>query len=539
MTLAVSYPTKKVSAWIAETSIESTQAWLTRLPVADSAETARELYQALYTLNRMEMSTKARIDLMELYRQPVAQVTGKLHGRLANTGFPLSAKKKQLAEFVRDLQSEMANGYKLALVELERVKMPLWGKGSTRILASYRSLHYLGNVVLRSAYYYLPYPKNLWKEIHALYDFSEKNNFAEEPVQEFSETSGKTSSVLKRYKEILLLGLADPYQMPFGQCKNINEYIYRWADLTFLQPMGAGTQKANNSFLVNLQGNIPGQNTGSLATDRLDQENWRSLDTSALVDNISSQIRRLRTGTRASELELGTECLEEFCLDMLKRLERAWVGGSRRQSSRLQMNGQVSLCNGIASIHYYAQEEFLQNTSPHAPAARLVGAANKSSSTFKVDRWDMLDASAGGVQIRGNRDAGLNLRVGDLAGVLGEKKSVPLKLFCVRWIREGGANGVEVGLELISTKIIPVLVGEEHGAGGFVPCMILEKGMLRGSPVPRTLLLPRRLRGNQKTIELVEPGDTKSRWVRVLDVVEESISYERVTFASLSERSKS
>jgi len=525
---------------MAETSVESTEVWLTRLPITDSAETARELYQALYTLNRMDMPAKARIDLMELYRQPVAQVTGKLHGRLANTSFPLSAKKKQLAEFVRDLQTEMANGYKLALVELERAKRPVWGKGAVRILATYRSLHYLGNVVLRSAYYYLPYPKNLWKEIHALFDFAEKNRCEEEPVQEFAETSDRNSSILKRYKEILLLGLADPYQMPFGQCKNVNEYIYRWADLSVLRRMDSSNRLNGDSFCVNLQSDVPGQAvTRSTVSEQEDNEHWRAFDTTALIDNVSAQIRRLQTGTRVSDLDLGTECLEELCLDMLKRLERAWTGSSRRRSSRLQMSGQVSLCTGFGPIHYYAQEEFLQSANPHTPAARLIGANSASTNSFKVDRWDMLDASAGGIQIRGQRNAGLNLRVGDLAGILGEKKTVPLKLFCVRWIREGDVNGVEAGLELISSRIIPVLVGEEHGAGGFVPCMILDKSTHKGAPVPRTLLLPRRLRGNQKTIELVEPGDTKSRWVRVLDVIDQTISYERVTFAALTNQENS
>ena len=524
---------------MAETSVDSTQQWLTRLPIADSVETARELYQALYTLNRMEMSAKARIDLMELYRQPVAQVTGKLHSRLASTGFPLSLKKKQLAEFVRDLQSEMANGYKLVLVELERSRIPVWGKSSIRILANFRSLHYLGNVALRSAYYYLSYPKNLWKEIHALFEFAERNRDTDEPLNEFTGTTNKTSSISKRYREILLLGLADPYQMPFGQCKNVNEYIYRWADLSILQPTSAVARPNKNNFRINLKGDAAGQAvTHAMFPNSQDDETCKVLVTEALVDNVSAQIRRLRTGARAADLELGTECLEEMCVDMLCRLERAWSGNSRRRSSRLQMNGQVSLCVGFGPIHYYAQEEILQMANPHARAARLISARSGSSNTFRVDRWDMLDASTGGIQIMGQRDAGLNLRVGDLVGVLGEKKTVPLKLFCVRWIREHDATGVEAGLELISSRIIPVLVGEEHGAGGFVPCLILEKTTFDGSPIPRTLLLPRRLRGSQKTIELVEPGDTKSRWVRILNVVDQAVGYERVTYAALSTSAK-
>ena len=76
--LALTLPTKRVSAWMAETDPKYAQAWIASLPLADSAETAREIYQALYTLNRQDLDAARRFELMELYNAPVATVTSTL-----------------------------------------------------------------------------------------------------------------------------------------------------------------------------------------------------------------------------------------------------------------------------------------------------------------------------------------------------------------------------------------------------------------------------------------------------------------------------
>jgi len=76
--ITLSMPAKRVSAWMAETDPKSARAWLASLPLADSAESAREIYQALYTLNRQELDATCRFELMELYCSPVASVTPRL-----------------------------------------------------------------------------------------------------------------------------------------------------------------------------------------------------------------------------------------------------------------------------------------------------------------------------------------------------------------------------------------------------------------------------------------------------------------------------
>ena len=546
MLLSISVPDKKVSAWTAETTVSDTYRWLGQLSAADSLESARDIYQALYTLNRMEIAPKLRMDLMEIYRAPVSQTAGQLHNRLSHASFPLSHQRFRLAESIRDLNVEMAYGYKLTLSDLESIKMPVWGKSSMRAQAIFRSIHYLGNVILRSMYNYLAYPKGTWKELHELYRYAESVKCLEDSVIEFRGEAKRTSTIEKRYKEILLLGLSDPYQMPQGQCGQVNNFVYRWADLATISTPSGNPLLKRGGYRISLDQDSPGSCVDLDRSPLPESGNSiRVMDIHPLLDNVTSMIRRIETGTPASELDIGSECLEQACLDMLERLGNSWSGKKKRQSARLRMSGMASVCSGINAIHYFL-------TKSQGFDAKKFGAGAMSSpvllsdkgaaggpiaetdcTSFGVASWEVVDASAGGALIRGRENSGISVKIGDLITLMDPGAKSKFKLFAVRWMKEKGSEGLEVGLELMSSSIASILVGEERGAGGFVPGLMLDKVTSGSKMLPRTLVLKKNVRGKQKDIELIEQSDTRSKWVRVLEVVDKTNSYERVSFASL------
>ncbi|MBI5782946.1 MAG: hypothetical protein HZA69_04320, partial [Gammaproteobacteria bacterium] len=224
--LALSLPTKRVSAWMAETDPRYAQAWLASLPLADSAETAREIYQALYTLNRQELDAARRFELMELYTAPVASVTSALESYFTRAALPLTPKKRQLAEFIRQLHMEMAYGYKGCLQDLEKQRLR-WGKKSLRAQALARALHYLGEVLLHSYQVYMPYPPEAWREIHAIYQYAAGHDLAEEALDTPAPVAARTT-LNHEYIRILLLGLNNPYQLPQNECRQVQRFLQQW-----------------------------------------------------------------------------------------------------------------------------------------------------------------------------------------------------------------------------------------------------------------------------------------------------------------------
>jgi len=549
MSLAISLPEKKVSAWMAETTVPGTNSWLSRLPIADSLESARDLYRALYTLNRMDLTPKNRIELMELYRMPVSQVTGQLQNRLTGAPYPLSLQRFKLAEFIRDLQIEMAYGFKLALFDFETVKRPVWGKSSIRAKAIFRSIHYIGNVILRSMYCYLDFPSDIWKELHALYRYAESTGCIDDPVVEFEGEENRTSTISKRYKECLLLGLAGPFRMPQGLCKQVNSFVYRWADLATIKVNSGEEISKECQFLIDFDRDLPAVSVARKRNINNSVGGPRHLlDLTVLVDHVGSMLRRIETGTPVKELDLGGECVEAACKNMLDHLVTNWRGNKIRESARIPMNGLVSVCTGLGAIHHFVyhhqivRDESKNLTNGKKSPVLLSGSENEFSANhragFRVAKWEIVNASSGGALVRGQENSGVSLWIGDLVAMVDGGIHAPIRLFTVRWMKERGHKGLEIGLELLSSGVSPILVGQERGPGSYVPGLLLEKVTSGQKRLPATLVLQKDLRGKQKDVELIESNSAKPKWVRVLDQVDKTNTYERVTFADLRDQAK-
>ena len=92
--------------------------WIAALPMANASATARQLYQALRAINRLRIDPVERIAALEALRRPVSQIAENVDRQIVGSTFPLPPAKAQLGTVARDLQEEMALGYRMALLDL-------------------------------------------------------------------------------------------------------------------------------------------------------------------------------------------------------------------------------------------------------------------------------------------------------------------------------------------------------------------------------------------------------------------------------------
>src|SRR4030067_399358 len=88
-------PPWQTSAWVGETAPTGAAPCLAAWPLADSVQAAQQIYQALFTLNRMPLAADDRLVLMELYRKPVAAGAAGLQPHFARPSLPLTPRLKQ------------------------------------------------------------------------------------------------------------------------------------------------------------------------------------------------------------------------------------------------------------------------------------------------------------------------------------------------------------------------------------------------------------------------------------------------------------
>lgn len=572
--LAFSIPEKKVSAWVAETEPKHARNWLSSLPMADAGEAAREIYQALYTLNRQDLSPGNRYKLMELYREPVATVANSLRAHLQRATLPLTAGQRQLAEFIRHMQLEMANGYKCVIYD-SRTAMWVWGKRKLVSVATDRAIFYLGKVLFHSYQVYMPAPAGAWREIHALYHFAEQNRW-------FGEAAGvrregtRAHAIYQRYLQTLLLALCNPYQLPEHEVDRIYEFLLRWSDKAALSRQLRVAHPVGR-FLVDLAADAPpAPFPHNLGVE--EDEHLRVLNALDLARVVQGFIKRIQAGEPVSALDLGTQCLESAGMDMLQRMLRFWGQAQRRQRTRTKADGHCFLATGINAVHFFSsgQQVFTPPDAhgrlnsepgvrlpvkPGAPAAgggdedtafvdlegdsgedadrgaqpTLAAPILRAQEVYRVGRWRIRDESSGGLLLVGGSDNRPHLRVGDLLGIQDLNNLEHWRVGVVRWLKTSSPRQMELGVELLAPQAVPVAVLPSSSREGAAPAQFTQALLLPALPAlrrPQTLVIPRGIQARGEPFLLAGPDGR--RRLKTLEVLERTGSFEQVVFADVA-----
>jgi len=537
-------PRSQVTAWVAETQPSETASWLASLPMADSMQTAQQLYQALFTLNRMSLEADDRLVLMELYRKPVAAVASGLQSHFARLSLPLKPRLKQLADFLVQLHMEMAHGYKHVLKVGLDERDP-W-KSDAFLLAVERSIRYLGEVLLRSYQMYMPAPPGVWKEIHGFYRYAEQHGQTHRQITIDGFEEG--TSVTQAYLQTLLLGLCGPYQLPQNECHQVNAFLARWSKKAEISAAIQAIDPVGN-FLIDFNADHPAvpfpRDVPLIPAPAL-----RALNAVELARVAYDFSKRLQKGESPPTLGLGFECVGTACVDILKRMLRFWGFAGRRQYSRRHSPRSLSLCVGLNAVHFFCdgQRPFTQPQSvvaipEHAmePPDRFsleVESQDKRPVTaplpelFRVDsHWQVRDESAGGLSLARSGEDGIPVRVGDVIGIQNMTLN-QWRIGAVRWVKSPDTKHVEMGVEMFAPHAHPFAV--RPAGTDIVPySQALLLPPIEALHQPATLLVARGTCQPGEDIEIAD-SELPPRRVRVLKVVERSSAFAQLVFADVA-----
>ncbi|MEM7293810.1 MAG: hypothetical protein AAF420_10520, partial [Pseudomonadota bacterium] len=133
--------------------------WLSELQTSDIGETTRQFYNGLKHSNRLVNDAKSRIEVMELFRPTARLVIKNLLKRYTMLGLPLPEKARRIFDLNIALLTEMAFGYKIALVDamMGNSSLPPKSQG----LAAQRAISYLSESLLRCVQIYSPVPSGV------------------------------------------------------------------------------------------------------------------------------------------------------------------------------------------------------------------------------------------------------------------------------------------------------------------------------------------------------------------------------------------
>lgn len=517
-----------------ETRPGKVRKWLASLPPMPLAEHAREIYTALNAYNRIELEPAQRLELLELYREPVRRIVAQLEKQYVGLPLPLPAKHKGAAEQHRHFQLELAYGYKyLVLAWLGRTRA-----ADEAALALHRAVRHLREVLLACYLSYSPQPLNMWREIHALYVEAKRLGITGLAIADPLARAPGTSTIADAYKHALLLDLADPYHLPSRMALKINEYLESHAGLASLH-RGFERVEPNCHFLIDFAGDQAGvlysQDT---VLDR--PERYGLLNTVELARQIHHQLMQLRHGRTPAAGDLSPDFFDAGGEELLLRLINVWGLNPKRVFRRNRTrNEQVSVAIGLEEINYWLNggrrlviSAERMGPFPHSVDINIFALSREGGNAGTAPpagSWKVHDESAGGMALRRSGIIRRRVKVGDVIATRVSPEE-GWSIAVVRWVKSPNASEVEIGTQRLAPSAIPVLIkvmSERGKESDYMPSLLLPA--VPALNEPPTLVAPRQVFRPERVLH-VDDGHKLMRLTarRLLEVTSE---FERMEFA--------
>lgn len=515
--------------------------WLDELPLLNVAETARKLFTTLSLHNRVEYDGKLRLELLELFRYPVSQLSLEFAKQYIGLPLPLSEKHKNVAEQNRQFQMELANGYKRIVLGMEPSPMQDARERAFRALVIERAIRYLTGALAVSYQTYSPCPEGTWKEIHTLYAHAENLGLVEIGVEDAFNKAVSASSVSHVYKQALLLDFSDPYHLPPRMIDWTHHYLDRWAPLAQLT---AATSVYNPicQFLIDQHNDHAGI-AYTAGTVPEDPKRYRILSTVELARQLHSQLTQLINGEKPATEGLQENFFQECGQDLLRRLVNAWGVNPQRSFRRNPATGRhVEIAVGMDRINYWINggKKFVVSSTFVGPVPQRTMPASEEIRHKDIhipgrelSTWDVEDEGAGGLALSKSGQIHLHIQVGDLLVTRTPSDGNPWSVGVIRWVRSTGSSNLEIGIQHLAPRADPVViktVNEEGKESDFLPALLLPE--IKPLKQPQTLITHRGVFRPENGVFM----DNGYRLYRVAPtrLIEASHSFEQFSFDILN-----
>jgi hypothetical protein len=485
------------------TDPKRTEAWFEALPMADIGTSAREVFNALIDCNRMEIPDLARARVIEKFREPVDYLCRNLEKQYLGLGFPLSAKSRKTASLTRELNAELAIGYKIVIERMLRSEARRFDE-KLMVVALHRATSHLGEVLYRSATVYEPWPIGVWRELHSIFAYASQNRIHRVVVKDAVGTSpSRGTSIADLYKRMLLFATANPAQLKQADMRGLYRECLDWANSADIASQDETTETLGR-FHLDIWGDAPPVHN-ALSRPAINRRT-KILDLRTLIHELKEQF-----DDATDDQPAGQETDKGLSRTLQRLLVGAWSQPSKRRFVRTHLNFELHLTAGLQAVHAAlrglteprpepAQSKPMATYSAFAAASPRVpswaatvptslslapqdgnlsdeltfDAPGQGQDSVGAERdgqvqWAKYDKahspvhsqvakttneSAGGYCVRWSADHPTKVNIGEIVGI-GDGDGKEVAVSVIRWLKQDPSRDLEMGLEVVSQRSRP------------------------------------------------------------------------------------
>lgn len=512
--------------------VKTCKQWLESLPLTNVQQAHLAIIGQLVLLNSSSIPPAEIIKVLETLRETVEFLQKEYTKKILQKPLPLIAAEQLVWGHITTLWQTMYESYEKCFDALEQGQPGLSGQTA---LICHRCIRYVTQLMFEHFRAYQQFEPVLWLRLHKFYTYAESKGCEDEALKDPLNKQTEATSCYSAYVQGLLLHHANPFDLSLRQQQQMDRWLERWS------------QK------VRVSKNLPDSPVPILAVDldlpaglgsstQVDPDSGvRYLNMEKISSSIRKRVKLLRSGTPASELDLGEDCVQPSCEALLVYLHQQWCEAPPVRAPRKAITDKIQLCFGIPATHYFMtgmkfdqpnkpktlSRQEMQELTIFGRVASKDPKSHISQLGFAVETWDVMDGSTGGYRLSRDAKAGARVSSKQLVGLRLPADS-NFSLGSVRWLMLDLEGKLMVGTQVLGGPVQGVSVrpaGLNAMSEKFVQAFMLTPAP--GSPDLPSLVLPLRMYQPNRYIELhTETLQT----VKLLDSIDKGSDYERVTF---------
>lgn len=505
------------------------RAWVARLPLTNPAQCHALLAAQVRLLPAATIAAAAKLEILELLRQPVEEAQSEMMKGCRGQPVPLEAKDRQAWESVVGTWRAMAAGYD-ALIDAMASTAP--DLATHAHLICQRALCYTAAAMFECCHIYHAVSGDLWKQLHRLYVFSENAGLATTTVDDAIGRRTATTSCLATYVHVLLLHLAQPDALSVQQLDTVHRWLERWDGLVTLSP-----EPLAQSAIPALAVDMTSQKGAGLAR-QMPAAGVRHLNLEALSKTLRQTAAALKQQTPA-QLGLG-DLPREACEKLLLLLQVQWcAAGTGRVDERTPASIKVMISPNIASMHFHLTGKAFRQPGGEITAAErqrldMLGSVSEageqalaSQRSAALETWVILNQSVSGfLGTRRKEEPGSRICYYQLVALQPAARKV-MYVGIVQRLIVDEAGTLWIGLRIILGAPQAVTARIVEGAGKYDRALLMPEDAAHKIPAS-IVLLPGWYQAN-RTLGL-HTDKEKQRRVKLRALLDKGVNFERATY---------
>ena len=527
-------------------NVEGITNWAKNLPMANTGEAARQLYQAIRELNQLHADPLLRFKLLEIMRPYIYSIGTLLAKHFLQTSVSLNERQLKIANLSQSLQSHLATGYKLVVVNSIATISPADKPSKIVTTSIHRAIADTTSTILRAYQLYCHPPERSWSEINQLFLLAEMRNLEHYKISDSQNRYLSTSNIADAFVRAHLLGCAKPNNLRQQDLSQLYDATELWVDRVKI----THCDDESALFIINLHRDRTAQYRQHLRNEQ--KPLFRSLNTEMLVQELKSYAANPQG---PSSITVPGKLSD----NLLTHAIQAWGIHWQRSFRRMPTEGQLKLCIGLSATHYYIagkkdfekmQIELRPKANDNRAEAKKVDTGHRSSTdvwdsafdtggsvipennNIKLDAIDfinkhkkeeeeasavakypfhavnLINTSPGGYCLHWAGELPASIQAGEILGVQ-EAGVNHWAIGVIRWIRHLGKPGTQLGIELLAPKAeagAAQLLQKTGENGAFMRSLLLPA--IKAIAQPATLILPRMPFRTGNKIELLHPNES-------------------------------